>query len=73
MRRKDAGSRCLGGEDKDAQKKAGVRCFWASFGMYRQFIWKSWAPKMGRGKMLVLRGKMFGPWTAKGVLRGCSS
>ena len=23
--------------------------------------------------MLVLRGKMFGPWTAKGVLRGCSS
>ena len=43
------------------------------FGMHRQFIWKSWAPKMGRGKMLVLRGKMFGPWTAKGVLRGCSS
>ena len=33
---------------------------------------KSWAPKMGRGKMLVVRGKMFGPWTAKGVLRGCS-
>ena len=42
----------------------------SSFGMYRHFIWKSWAPKMGRGKMLVLRGKMFGPWTAKGVLRG---
>jgi hypothetical protein len=29
MRRKDSGSRCLGGEDKDAQKKAGVRCCWA--------------------------------------------
>ena len=29
MRRKDAGSRCLGGEDKDAQKKAGLRCCWA--------------------------------------------
>ena len=30
MRRKDAGSRRRGGgEDKDAQKKAGVRCCWA--------------------------------------------
>ena len=53
------------GEDKDAQKKAGVRCWCGG-------VRCSWAQKIGRGKMLVLRGKMFGPWTAKCVLRGCS-
>ena len=52
-RRKDAGARCSGGgEDKDAQKKAGITC-WC--GGARSL----WAQKKGRGKMLMQRDNIF--------------
>ena len=53
-----------GGEDKDAQKKAGITCWCGG-------VRCLWAQKKGRGKMLMQRDNIFVAWTATHVLRRC--